>query len=360
MQKRDDNGSLAVAMSVLMILANLSVVVLARTMVSLDQVRRGQDFVAALASADGGLSDALFRIDQSTPPSLTGTGSVGQGSFAYLATRLDADSYSIEVKGTIGGSSHAIEATVRREERFPYALFANQGLTFNGNGSFNIYSSTAAGGLGTGEARVGSNRAIVVNSGKGAGDGQDYFAPSGSCMGCPKPTPKQQPYELDPITFPTGATQPCPALGTFTGAVNGMAGVPVVCDQDVIFTGTTTIFNGPLVLYITADHKLSMDSATVNAGAASSLLQIYKDGAGALSLGNGASATNTSAVLYAPATDLTVNGGAQWFGSITVNSMRINGAPNFTLGYDLGLRSILSQNWRVLHWREVPSTSVGL
>lgn len=360
MLKRDDTGSLALAMSVLMILANLSVVVLARTIVSVGQVRRGQDFVAALASADGGLSDALFRIDQSTPPTLTGSGSVGHGTFAYLATRLDTDSYSIKVKGTIGGSSHGIEATVRREQRFPYALFANQGLTFNGNGSLNIYSSMASGGVGTGEARVGSNRAIVVNSGKGAGDQQDYFAPAGSCMGCPRPSAKQTPYQLDPITMPTGATQPCPPLGTFTGAVNGMGGMPVLCDQDVTFTGAVSVFNGPLVLYITADHALSMSGATVNTGGASSLLQIFKDGAGALSLGNGAGAASANAVLYAPATDLTVNGGAQWFGSITVNSMRVNGAPNFTLGYDLGLRSILSQGWRVLHWREIPSTSTGL
>lgn len=356
---RSEEGSIAVAMIVMLVMANLSVAILARALVSLDQVRRNQDFVGALATADGGLSDALFRIDQATPATLSGAGTVGGGEFEYVATRIANDSYVVKVKGTIGESSHAIEALVNRREKFPYALFSNQGLTLNGNGAFNIYSYDSPGGPTTGKARVGSNRAIVVNSGQGAGDYQDFYAPAGSCIGCPNAVSQQGPYELEDVVMPTGATQPCPLLGTFTGTINGLAGVPFVCDQNVRFTGTVTIANPPALVYVAANRSLSLADATINSGGYGGDLQIYKAGTGQLDVGNGGHAADVTAVLYAPQSELVVNGGEEWFGSITVNSVKINGAPNFVVGYDRRLTSILTQNWRVSHWHEVPSDSVG-
>jgi hypothetical protein len=358
--ERDQDGSLAIAMSVLLILANLSVVVLARTMVSMTQIRRAQDFSAALASADGGLADALFKLDQSTPASISGSGAVGSGSFSYLASKVDDNTYSVKVKGSIGTAAHAIEATVRRDQKFPYALFANQGVSFQGDGgTFNVYSASKEDDPDTRESRVGSNRAIVVNGGFTGGQQQDYYAPAGSCSGCTNPSPRERPYALQRVKMPAGTTQACPPLGNFTGAVNAMNGTPFVCDMDVTFTGTVTVTNGPLVLYITAPHTLNMSGAIVNRGGVGSGVQIYKDGSGNLNLGSGVNASDTSAVLYAPETDLDVNGGAKWFGAINVNSVRVN-TPNFKLGYDLSLKTMMDTAWRVTHWREVPSNSVGL
>jgi hypothetical protein len=356
---RAEEGSIAVAMTVMLVLSNLSVAVLARALVSLSQVRRSQDFVGALPVADGGLSDALFRLDQATPPTLTGTGAVGSGSFKYVATRLEADRYLVQVKGTVGKSAHAIEATVTRRERFPYALFSNQGLTFNGQGTSNIYSVNAAGGAHTGQARVGSNRAIVINSGAGGGDYQDYYSPAGSCIGCPNPVLQPGPYRIEPVVMPSGPTQACPPAGVFAGAVNGLAGVPYVCDQNASFVGTVTVINPPAVVYIAANRTLTMSDAVVNQGGAGADLQIFKAGTGALDVGNGAHAAHVTAVLNAPQTELVINGGEAWLGSVVVNSVKFNGAPNYTLAYDGRLTSVLTQDWRVSHWHEVPSTSVG-
>ncbi|MDQ1438987.1 MAG: hypothetical protein QOK43_2616 [Acidimicrobiaceae bacterium] len=344
---------------VMLVLSTLSVAVLARSLVSLNQVRRGQDFVAALATADGGLSDALFRIDQAASTNISGAGSVGGGAFQYVATRQSDDRYVVKVKGVINGSAHAVEATVSRRQKFPYALFSNQGLTLNGNGGLNIYSYSTSGGPHTGKAHLGSNRSIVVNSGSGAGDYQDYYSPAGSCIGCPNPLAQEGPYVLDPIVVPTIGVQTCPPLGAFTTVINGMSGVPVVCDHDVSFVGNVTVINPPAIVYVTADHRLTMADSTVNQGGRGNDLQIYKAGSGALDFGNGSHATTTTAVLYAPASELTLNGGATWFGSITVNSVKVNGAPNFTLGYDQNLSAELVRNWTVSHWHEVPSSSVG-
>jgi hypothetical protein len=348
-------------MVVMLVLANLTTAVLARSLVSLGQVRRGQDFVAALATADGGLADALFRIDQaaaSAPATFSGSGTVGNGTFTYVANRLDSDRYLVKAKGVIGSSAHAIEATVSRQQRFPYALFSNQGITLNGNGALNIYSFDTPGGAHTGQARIGSNRAIVINSGKGGGDYQDFYS-TGSCSGCPNGTQQSGQYELEDVSLPVGATQQCAPLGSFSGVINGLGGVPIVCNQDVTFSGSVSVINPPAIIYVTANHTLGMADSTLNAGGSAGDLQIYKAGSGAVNFGNGSHAANGTAVLYAPESEITVNGGASWIGSITVNSVRVNGAPNFTLGYDQRLSSILTQNWRVTHWHEVPSTSLG-
>lgn len=352
---------MVIAMAVLIILANLSVAVLARSLVSLQQVRKAQDYSAALATADGALADAVFRIDQSAdspPATIAGSGALGTGTFSYLATRLDAGTYDVKAKGVIGGSAHAIRATVARKIRFPYAIFSNQGLTFNGNSTANIYSFDSGDSAApANQARVGSNRAIVVNSGAGAGNFQDYYTPGGSCIGCPVPTAQQGPYNLDPVALPSGTPRACPTGGTFSGTIIG--GTPYVCNENVTFSETVTVTSPPVIIYITGDHGLTMAGAVVNQGGRGVDLQIYKDGAGALDMGSGANAAKFTGVLYAPRTDLTVNGGIDVRGSLTVNSLRVNGAPNFTLAYDLGLRSVLDQDWRAGRWREVPSSSLG-
>ena len=61
---RDERGNIIVVMAVIMVLLFLSIAVVARTASGLHSTRQGQDFSAALANADAGLSDALFRIDQ--------------------------------------------------------------------------------------------------------------------------------------------------------------------------------------------------------------------------------------------------------------------------------------------------------
>ena len=63
-RKRDERGNMIVVMGVIMVLTLLMAVVTARTLSGLQSTRQGQDFSAALANADAGVSDALFRIDQ--------------------------------------------------------------------------------------------------------------------------------------------------------------------------------------------------------------------------------------------------------------------------------------------------------
>src|SRR4029079_17652191 len=116
---RDERGNMIVVMAVIMVLLFLSIAVVARTTSGLKSTRQGQDFSAALAQADAGLSDALFRIDQlGLDPATTfcvcnnvacSVSSIpGAPDVQYTARRVDDNTYTVYSKGLVNGQYHAI------------------------------------------------------------------------------------------------------------------------------------------------------------------------------------------------------------------------------------------------------------
>lgn len=367
----EEGGTIVVAMLVMVMLATLSLAVLTRTLSSLKSIRHGQDYDAALAKADAGVSDALYLIDQSAPPTFTGIDGTATNGWRYKAIKHSDTAYEVRSIGTVGTSNHGVRVKVTRTARFPYAVFSNQDLVLNGNSAMDIYSFATLGGPRTGSAFIGSNHQIVVNSGAGAGDGQHYFAPYGGCTGCPNPVAHtEQPYRLDPVVAPTGATQACPVDGIFTGTVDGGNGTPYVCHQDVVLSGTIDVVNPPFLLYVLptagteppVHHSLDISGAIVNPSGRSRDVQIFKAGDAPLLVGSGnTSGTRTfNGIMYAPESTVTVNGGKYWTGAWIVNAMEVNGGPNIEIGYDLDLQTYLGQDWKVSRYAEVPSTSLDV
>ena len=357
------------AVLVMLILSTLSLAALTRTLSSLQSIRHGQDYDAALAAADAGLSDALYAIDQTAPDTFTRSGGAGASAWRYKALKKSPTEYEVRSIGTVGRSSHGVRAKVTRTAKYPYALFSNQDLILNGNSSMDIYSIAALGGPRTGRALVGSNHQIVVNSGKGAGDAQHYFAPFGGCTGCPNPVPHtDSSYTLAKVVAPTGATQSCPTGGAFSGDIDGAGGLPFVCTEDVVLSGTINVVNPPLVLYVLptsgttppVHHALDISGAIVNPTGRSRDVQISKAGNAPLLVGEGnTSSTRTfNGIMYAPESNVTVNGGKYWTGSWVVNSLQVNGAPTIEIGYDLDLETYLGNDWKVSRYAEVASASL--
>jgi hypothetical protein len=198
---------------------------------------------------------------------------------------------------------------------------------------------------------------------RGGGDEQDYFTPTGSCSGCANGQQKQGPQAL--VTpSPPASTQACPASGIFSGTVNGGAGLAYLCDGvDVSFSGTVKVVNPPLIICVTNDHSVSIADAAINTVTASGVgtpkgkdFRLYKAGNGAFSVGNGSHAGSVVGVIYAPQSDVTIDGGQSPFtGSLTLNQLRINGNPNFAMQYDDTIATITVGSWSVSNWREVPS-----
>lgn len=362
---RDEQGSIAVAMAVILILTGLTVAVLARTIHGIKSVRQGQDFNAALAHADAGVSDALFRIDQmgigiSTIP--TTEGQLNGETFKYTATMVDDQTFLITALGEVNGRPHGVQATAVRQLKYPFAIFGVNGLTFNGNGTNTIRATLADGSIDPNrEARVGSNHAIVVNSGQGAGDGQIYYTDQGSCSGCPSGTVAQGPYDTpDPVVPTTASPGGCPGTN---GVVSGtLAAGTYLCSSDITFSGNVTV-SGPVVIYMSnpstgnQTSDLNLSGATVNSGGSPVDLQIFKIGSGDVNPGTGSHGVNFTGIVYAPGADMTVNGGQiNWTGSITLNTFTVNGTPNLNFNYDQRLLALVLQDWRVKDYTEIPSS----
>lgn len=424
----DQRGTLMVGIGVMATMLMLSVAVFNRTTSNVDNVRHNQDYSSALAAADAGIADALFRLDQGPSATFNGSGPAGGGTFSYTATMINKNKWMIRSRGEVAGVAHSLQADVSRESQYPYAIFTEQALTFNGNGGANVSSyNSATGATDTGNAFVGSNNGITINGG-GGGDGQHYYTPAGSCSGCSNPEQRPGPRKITKLVPPV-SSQPCPAGGVFgvlndgVVSINGGGGVPFNCsginvsflnpptcvddsdddndgqndeidndddndgkydgdnddddgdtddddnDNDGVLNGADAddddggcksirIVNGPVVIYTDGENKsVNLADISINRGGAASALQILMAGTGTVKVGNGSHVGDFTGIIYAPKADMVINGGQlQYNGTLTLNSLTVNGNPNFELKYDDALIEIVSTNWMVTHYQEIPSS----
>ena len=395
--RRDEEGStLMLAMVVMLILSTLSLAVLARTLSTMKFMRAGQDFDAALAAADAGLSDAVFQIQRSTPTATWTRGPIvtGNGTFSYRAEYRNAAEYNVFSKGVIKKSRHAIQARVSRSARYPFVFFSNSNLELNGSTStsfFSFYSYNSVGIVPSSPPAVGSNGTVVCN---GSLSGFTTHYVSGQ-TDCPGPYQEPKPYDTG-ITVPATAGRPCGDVVTpgvwgpatfnlntvMTGAgippaavptipvtvIDGQNGTPIICNQNVSFYGWIKVVNGPLKLYVT-DRSVDISNAIINVADVSlntpgraSNFQLFKTGSAPFIVdnGNSVSTLTLTAVITAPQTTITFNGGKWWSGAVLANQITVNGAPNLKIGYDLDLANYLSDKWTVSRYREVAPSAVGL
>lgn len=378
--RRDEAGAgVVMAVLIMVILASLTLTALNRTLSVQTLMRQGQDFDAALAAADAGVSEALLRIDQSAPASWTATGSSGAATYQYWAVKVSNAEYRISSIGRLGGTRHAVRARVTRSTRFPYALFSRHPLRFNGSLLGIDFNPLNLGLVGNPDGvRIGSNDTVTCNGTVDPNVWIDWYNAQSDCES-PRlhQLDEQVQFSTDP---PPGPYQACPADGVFglsllsllsltPISVNGQGGVPFVCRQDVTIRGVVLPVNGPVKIYVlptvNADgsktyHSLDMSTAVVNTLSSAANFQIYKEGPANLAWNPVASLTFRG-VLVAPETTVTVSGGGQlwWAGSVNVLSMRVSGAPNIKIGYDFDLQNELGLDWTLSRYREIPPSEVS-
>jgi hypothetical protein len=277
--QRDEAGNIIVIIGVIMVLTFLSIAVVARTMSGLKSTKQGQDFAGALAQADAGLADAMFRFDQTgtapaktfcvgNSPACTVSSVQGAPGVQYTARRVDDNTYTVLSKGIVNGQPHAIQATVSRAFLYPFAIFAKTGINFNGN-SGTYDPGTGSGPVETVDANgnpvtyppadVATNGQVTCNGYQNGGSPahqQDYFKGGGTT--CNNGFLKAGSYNpLDPqLNCPTAPNIPvtpclpasyslCP-VNPATGVVNGPVLMPGVyyCSQADLPGGTFTFPQG--------------------------------------------------------------------------------------------------------------------
>ena len=417
----DERGGLIVALGVLIVVALLSAAVVARTLAGLRSGRQGQDFSAALANADAGVSDALFRMDQSAnaavatfcvgnSPGCTLQAVPGAPGVQYLATRVDDTTYLVESKGLVNGQPHAVKATVTSAYEYPFAIFAKTNLAFNGNsGDYN--ANTCAGPVET----VNSAGIVACNpNGDVATNGQV------SCQGSDSPAHQQGFYQGGgtscqngkllpgsynprdptltcpaPVNVPTtpclpAAHIPCPAVNGVLPAI--LAPGAYYCTQidlgggnnpSLAFpatgfaVGAGTQNNGQVAIYVIPtdntnitvsiadtcgwDNGSSSCTSGINYNGDPTKLAVYLKG-GTVDSGNGISHSGSyTGIMWAPnAAEANPSCNATWRGTLVVNVFTCNGGPHLDVKYDTRMRSLKQAGWTVTNYTEIPSNQVVL
>jgi hypothetical protein len=383
-RRRDERGNIIIAVEVIMIVTLISIAVLARTLSAMQSVRQNQDYSASLAQADAGLSDAMFRIDQfgahditnfcvGSNPSCWPNAVPGAPTAAYKAVKVDNNTFTVTSRGNVDNQPHAIQSTVVRSELYPYAIFGTGDVTFNGNGSGTIQATLPDGSQDPNRlADAGSDATVTCNSGAQEGDQQVSF--KNSWNGCPTPVSGTGSYapkdpvaaascpvpntNVPPVPCMPSTVGGCPLLNTF--AIIIPAGT-YYCTGSVTFSNLLSITtSGPVRIYViptsgTADLDFSGTTITPYLGDPRNFA-VYLAGAGTVNMGNGSHAATITGTLWAPSANITSNGCKMSLtGALVIGTYTCNGGPNLSINYDSRLQTLVSVDWAVANYTEIPS-----
>jgi hypothetical protein len=393
---RDERGSLIIALTIILILVVITAAVAVRVIGNETIVLTHQGTASAVSGADGGISDALFQLDQGTQtqtfcvssdpayPLCTApaAGSTpGAPGVTYVATAAGPTKWTIDAIDTVQGHQAAVQETVTRTSKYPFALFGNTSLTFNGNatGSFSTYDDTqAASGSNpnnTANVAIGSNGAITCDGGIGTNVQTNYYGSSSVSNlqngSCGSPQAFSNDYYL-PTPVAPKFTLPCPNNGQLG---SGIAGAPTsigpgtyLCTTPVTISGLLQI-TGQVSLYIILSNSTynsntsaltiaaksyvnDMSDYCASAGSstpgctptpdlpAAANFQVLIDSDGQVGFDNG-QGYDFGGVLYAPNSYLTQDGcKSQYYGSLVINTLTCNGGPHLYVAYDSELGQV--------------------
>jgi hypothetical protein len=358
---RDEDGSLIIALAVILVLSGLSLAVLARTISALASARLAQDSAAAVAAADTGVRDALYVLDHTaalsgTGPSFSWTASIN-GTPVTCAVpapgSVNCEVGTITSTGTVNGHAHTAHVQVQRRPRWPWIIAASASLVLDGT-THTVTGALASGGQ------------LALRNGAQGGAEQDLLGPGASCSSnsgsggtnCDKPVVLAQTEALPDPSLPVPAPQPSPCTGIITLAT----GV-YVCKGVVSFApGATVSVGGPVELYVTADGStpptLNFSQARVNLGGTAANLVVHIVGAGVVQPGDGAAAGSFTGVLDAPRATLRSNpcqfvlNGAADLGSF--NCVTGGTGPDLDYGSS-SLGAVYSPTWQATSYGDATS-----
>lgn len=415
-RRGDERGSLIVATMIILVVFTLGTAMAYRVIGAESIVLSTQNSASAVSLADAGVADALFRLDQG--PAGTGSGSYfcvkagdsncaasavpGAPGVSYVATQVSASQWTVKAMAVSHNGTAAVQETVTRTPSYPFALFGNTSLTFNGDASaaFSTYSSSspissASGNPNPnsgGDVAIGSNGTITCNGGLGSNVEVAYYGTGGvgsiqdsSCGSYQKFTTK---YYLAPPTAPSGSSE-CPNLGQLGSGIPGapttLAAGTYLCTIPVTISGTLDV-GGPVSLYIILDpsvYNSTTSALTIirgsyvndqadycaNGGSGacspkpdlpnSQDLQIFSNSTGTFGNDNG-QGYYFGGIIYAPDASLTGDGcKSQYYGSLVINTLTCNGGPHLAVSYDSSLSSLYGP-WTPGGYTQIDPSSVTI
>lgn len=433
---RDERGSLIVALAIILVLSVLCAAIVAEVTGNQQNVVNRQNLAGSVAGANAGMSDALFRLDQgstyegsgsefyvkstispsacsSDSPRCVGTSIPGAPNVSYVARQSSATKWVVQSEAVTNRAVSAVQETVTRTTAYPFALFGNQGLNFNGFASvaFGTYSSSnlssatnpdtstsdCTNGTGTSCVAIGSNGTISCPGGLGSNVTSVYYSGGGGISGsCGTADPVSSVYKLTTPSSPMGAYFACPNNGllgsnqTVTGTVAGVnaplpSGTYLCSNQQVVINGNMSV-SGPVTIDIILDS--ATNTSMVNSGTPTldiksgsyvnvstaitttppaanvslpdaTLLTIASNSTGTVGDSTGQGYWY-GGVLDAPDASLVGNGcKSVYFGSTVINTLTCNGGPHLTVYYDSLLTSVYGP-WQTSGYQQINPSSVTI
>jgi hypothetical protein len=270
-RRDDERGNIIVAVIIIMVLFMLCSVAAERAIGDGQVVNNRQSNAVGVASADAGVADGLFRLDQGatatfcsnasdTNCKMTFPVSGGAPGLQYLATRVDSADWTIQAEGMIHGVYGAVQEKVVRTAQYNFALFGASGLDFSGNNTagFGTYTGGQAYGAGNpntaGPVQVGSNGTIDCHGGLPPNVTAVYYSKGGGVNGACGSSANPRLYQVPLPSAPTSqgaasssAPYGCPNAGqlgsNFAGGGN-LNGGTYLCRQPITVSGNLTINGG--------------------------------------------------------------------------------------------------------------------
>jgi hypothetical protein len=425
----NEQGSIVVALLVIFVIVALSSVLASRVIGNQSIVVNRQNTAAGVAGADAGITDALFRIDQGSAaigttippvgnfsfcvglpgciaPSVPGAPGVKYKAFANTSDPSKASQWTVQAVGTINGAPGAIQETLIRGSQYPYVLFGNSGLDFNGKsgGGFGYYAPGPQGPALTNCSDTPTNPPCVKIASNGLIDCNGtvhsanadlplsvlalYYSGGGGVSGACGTTQSVSTLFNVPVKTPPAGTWTCPNNGQLGSNIPG-------APTEIGATGQTTIYvcndtavtidghlqvDGPVQFYIQLDSSTNQSfvnsktptlsitkGSTVNvtppvpptALPDATWLQIFSNSSGTIG-DNSNQPFYYGGTIYAPKASLTGDGcQSVYYGSLVLDSFRCNGGPNLTINYDTDLNYLYGP-WSTSGYVQIPPGSVTI
>jgi hypothetical protein len=412
-----DQGSILLAVTIIFALVLVAAAVASSTIGNMGNVLTRQQITQAVAQANGGISDALFRLDQGiagiskdgqTPPAYFCVNSAdtsdtnciahsvpGASGVSYVATPDNAanpTTWTIKSVGTVDNKKAAVQETVSRVQLYPWTLFAVNALSIDGNSStdFSTYSETGAGVNTNGPVQIGTNGTLKCTGGGFPSNvTADYYSANGSGdqKSCGTPVTTQPSFPAPTIASAGSNPQQCPFNGDIPANTTLGPGT-YLCTTPVTFEGNLNV-NGQVKLYIILtgsgynSSTNALDIKTTNQSTAyindmydycknggitgcpttgmpvAENLQIFTNSNGTIGDSNG-SGYYYGGTIYAPLATTTADGcKSQYYGSVILSTFTCNGAPNFSFNYDSNLTNYFG-TWTTGIYQQIPPGKVNI
>lgn len=360
--RRDEDGSVAIAMTVVVIATVAAMALLSTVMQGLNAARIDETRANALAQADAGVDAALYAIDRQdwsdvtwvvNPTHFTMSVNNGGTRFDVDATQSSSTAWKVSSTGTDpSGKRRQTIATVSLPPLFYDALFSAANATVTGTPPAIV--AATIGTNGTLSVPVGASSWWSGFELYGKADQTSANAACTNCGGAPYVVPQIRALTTTPPSPPV-TVNACPVNGTFTGTVQPG---DYLCAQNVTLTGPITVGNagngtGKVRIWVTAGSLTA--TGTINNNGAASTFQVFENAAsgGGTYAGGTICGATIYGVLYAPGLSVSGCGSRPTIhGAVLVGLWNASVASFY---YDATAASISRDGtWTVTNWHECP------